>query len=192
MYGYNAGPPIAIPIYTVLPYCVIMQVIATKSKHIIMRLKLKVNILLYGYNAGPHMAILVLPYSVIQEQMNLLHGNKLSPWEDFPFGSDVISPNQLCKCTCMYRCWSKHMPEQLGFAPGKYNCFINRMFTSIQVNNLERDCIKSRRDKIGITRHIMMHQVLYNVHVTLFIGQLHNITSKLKILQIIMWNIGMA
>ena len=33
--------------------------------------------------------------------------------------------------------------------------------------------IKSRRDKIGITRHIMMHQVLYNVHVTLFIGQLH-------------------
>ena len=28
---------------------------------------------------------------------------------------------------------------------------------------LERDCIKSRRDKIGITRPIMMHQVLYNV-----------------------------
>ena len=28
-----------------------------------------------------------------------------SPWEDFfvnPFGSDIISPNQLCKCTCMY------------------------------------------------------------------------------------------
>ena len=55
-------------------------------------------------------------------------------------------------------------------------------YTCIQVNekicNLEReyrDCIKSRRDKIGITRHIMMHQVLYNVHVTLFIGQLHNI-----------------
>ena len=44
--------------------------------------------------------------------------------------------------------------------------------------NLEReyrDCIKSKRDKIGITRHIMLHQVLYNVHVTLFIGQLHNI-----------------
>ena len=39
--------------------------------------------------------------------MNLLHGNKFSPWEDFfvnPFGSDVISPNPLCKCTCMYRC----------------------------------------------------------------------------------------
>ena len=52
----------------------------------------------------------------------------------------------------------------------------------LQVNekiyNLEReyrDCIKRKRDKIGITRHIMMHQVLYNVHVTLFIGQLHNI-----------------
>ena len=25
MYGYNTGPPIAIPIYTVLPYCVIRQ-----------------------------------------------------------------------------------------------------------------------------------------------------------------------
>ena len=47
-----------------------MQVIATKSIHII-----------------------------IQELMNLLHGNKFSPWEDFfvnPFGSDVINPNQLC------------------------------------------------------------------------------------------------
>ena len=47
-----------------------------------------------------------------------------------------------------------------------------------KIRNLEReyrDCIKSRRDKIRITRHIMMHQVLYNVHVTLFIGQLHNI-----------------
>ena len=34
--------------------------------------------------------------------MNLLDGNKFSPWENFfvnPFGSDVISPNQLCKCT---------------------------------------------------------------------------------------------
>ena len=50
-----------------------MQVIATKSVHII-----------------------------IQELMNLLDGNKFSPWENFfvnPFGSDVISPNQLCKCT---------------------------------------------------------------------------------------------
>ena len=60
----------------------ILQVIATKSIHI------------------------------IQELMNLLHGKKFSPWEDFfvnPFGSDVISPNPLCKCTCTYRCWSKHM-----------------------------------------------------------------------------------
>ena len=39
--------------------------------------------------------------------MNLLHGNKFSPWEDFfvnPFGSDVINPNQLCKCSYMYVC----------------------------------------------------------------------------------------
>ena len=62
--------------------------------------------------------------------MNLLHGNKFSPWEDFfvnPFGSDVINPNQLCKCTCMYRCWSKHMcgGTMKKFTPGKYNCFIN-------------------------------------------------------------------
>ena len=56
----------------------ILQVIATKSMHII-----------------------------IQELMNLLHGNKFSPWEDFfvnPFGSDVINPYQLCKCSYMYVC----------------------------------------------------------------------------------------
>ena len=28
MYGYNAGPPMAIPIYTVLPYCVIQEYIS--------------------------------------------------------------------------------------------------------------------------------------------------------------------
>ena len=53
-----------------------MQVIAAKSVHII-----------------------------IQELMNLLRGDRFSLWEDFfvnPFGSDVISPNRLCKCTCMY------------------------------------------------------------------------------------------
>ena len=31
MYGYNAGQPMAIPIYTVLPYCVI-TLVARKSK----------------------------------------------------------------------------------------------------------------------------------------------------------------
>ena len=49
-------------------------------------------------------------YIIIQELMNLLHGNKFSLWEDFfvnPFDSDVISPNQLC--VYRYRCWSKHM-----------------------------------------------------------------------------------
>ena len=52
------------------------------------------------YNAGHSYKI-----NIIQELMNLLHGNKFSPWEDFfvnPFSSDVISSNQLCKCTCMY------------------------------------------------------------------------------------------
>ena len=41
----------------------------------------------------------------IHIMMNLLHGNKFSPQEDFfinPFSSDVISPNQLCNFTCMY------------------------------------------------------------------------------------------
>ena len=36
---------------------------------------------------------------IIQVLMNLLHGNKFSPWEDFfvnPFSSEAISPNQLC------------------------------------------------------------------------------------------------
>ena len=35
-----------------------------------------------------------------------------------------------------------------------------------------RDCIKSRRDKIGITRHIMKHHVIH------FIRQLHNIILR--------------
>ena len=42
--------------------------------------------------------------------------------------------------------------------------------------NLEReyrDCIKSRRDKIGITRHIMMHQVLYIVQLPIKEGDMH-------------------
>ena len=46
--------------------------------------------------------------------------------------------------------------------------------TYSQVNdkicNLQREYRDCRRDKTGITRYIMMHQVLYNVHVTLFIG----------------------
>ena len=60
MYGYNAGQPMAIPIYTVLPYC------------------------------------------VIQELMNLLHGNKFSPWEDFfvnPFGSVLTNYVSVHVCT---------------------------------------------------------------------------------------------
>ena len=55
---------------------------------------------------------------------------------------------------------------------------LNYMQVNEKMCNLEReyrDCMKSRRDKIRITRHIMMHKVLYNVHVTLFVGQLHNI-----------------
>ena len=31
MYGYNAGPPMAIPIYTVLPYCVIIEAVWNNS-----------------------------------------------------------------------------------------------------------------------------------------------------------------
>ena len=49
----------------------------------------------------------IATHTVILELMNLLHGNTFSPWEDFfvnPFSSDVISPNQLCKCTCTYNC----------------------------------------------------------------------------------------
>ena len=47
-----------------------------------------------------------------------------------------------------------------------------------QVNecNLEReyrDCIKSRRGKIRITRHIMMHQVLYIVQLPNEEGDMH-------------------
>ena len=44
----------------------------------------------------------MLSIALVQELMNLLDGNKFSPLENFianPFGSDVISPNQLYKCT---------------------------------------------------------------------------------------------
>ena len=50
------------------------------------------------------MHVIYVATTLILELMNLLHRNKFSPWEDFfviPFGSDVISPNQLCKCTCI-------------------------------------------------------------------------------------------
>ena len=56
-----------------------------------------------------------------------------------------------------------------------YACSIHDIQVNKKIEREYRDCIKSRRDKIRITKHIMMHQVLYNVHVTLFIGQLHNI-----------------
>ena len=45
-----------------------------------------------------------------------------------------------------------------------------------KICNLEReyrDCIKSRRDKIRITRHIMMHQVLYIVQLPSEEGDVH-------------------
>ena len=45
-----------------------------------------------------------------------------------------------------------------------------------QVNEqFRKDCIKSRRDKIRITRHIMMHQVLYIVQLPDDEGDMHNI-----------------
>ena len=60
---------------------------------------------MYGYNAGQPMAIptyTVLPYCVIQGLMNLLHGNKFSPWEDFfvnPFGSVLTNYVSVHVCT---------------------------------------------------------------------------------------------
>ena len=137
MYGYNAGPPMVIPIYTVLPYCVIYPCI---------------------HNAPFVMYWLRLFVAFFQEMYT-----EFSLWS----GSSNVSIYQ-------------DPPSTVFF----FVCYIhiNYAIIILQVNekicNLEReyrDCIKSRRDKIGITRHIMMHQVLYNVHVTLFIGQLHNI-----------------
>ena len=49
-----------------------------------------------------------------------------------------------------------------------------------KICNLEReyrDCIKSRKDKIGITRHIMMHQVLFY-----YIVQLPNEEGDMRII----------
>ena len=43
--------------------------------------------------------------------------------------------------------------------------------------NLERENRDSRRDKIGITRRIMMHQVLYIVQLPNEEGDMHIITE---------------
>ena len=67
--------------------------------------------------------------TIIQELMDLLHGYKFSPWEDFfvnPFSSDLISPNQLCTCT------------YIGTGAGRSTCS--------GTMNLNRD---SLRDKTG-------------------------------------------
>ena len=47
------------------------------------------------------------------------------------------------------------------------------MSSVITKSSKKRDCIKSRRDKIGITRHIMMHQVLYIVQLPNEEGDMH-------------------
>ena len=39
---------------------------------------------------------------------------------------------------------------------------------------------KSRRDKTGIIKHIIMHHVLYNVHVTLFMHNISHSTGMAK------------
>ena len=63
--------------------------------------------------------------------MNLLHGNKLSPWEDFfvnTFSSEAISPNQLCTCICMYigaGASQSICSGTMNLTPGKYSCFPN-------------------------------------------------------------------
>ena len=43
----------------------------------------------------------------------------------------------------------------------------------MQLEREYRDCIKSRRDKIGITRHIMMHLVLCTVQLPNEEGDMH-------------------
>ena len=47
MYGYNAGPPMAIPIYTVLPYCVIQSLYSLSRMHLL------VHILIDAYSCHP-------------------------------------------------------------------------------------------------------------------------------------------
>ena len=74
---------------------------------------------------------------------------------------------------------NKEASEQTGGDDGELRPILGGE-CSAEVNekicNLEReyrDCIKSRRDKIGITRHIMMHQVLYIVQLPNEEGDMH-------------------
>ena len=66
------------------------------------------------------------------------------------------SPNSILyngRCSMSRVITKSSKKKDKGQVNGK-NCNLEREY---------RDCIKSRRDKIGITGHIMMHQVLYIV-----------------------------
>ena len=119
---------------------------------------------------------------IIQELMNLLHGNRFSPLFVNPFGSDVINPNQLCTCTTYIStdagqstCSGKmnlntFCSWELTFTSGpnsRYYVKCNYYKKDKSTFNLERDCTE------GITKHIMMHQVLYIVQLPNEEGDVH-------------------
>ena len=71
----------------------------------------------------------------------------------------------------------------ISFLPGRISLLtLSVLMLSVLTNYVSvhvctgagcRDCIKSIRDKIGITRHIMMHQVLYMVQLPNEEGDMH-------------------
>ena len=74
-----------------------------------------------------------------------------------------MSPLSLCNCTIYLVECPALWGERERTPPVVLNVVTNTYRWSSSITSK-----KSRRDKIGITRHIVMHQVLYNVHVTLF------------------------
>ena len=67
-------------------------------------------------------------------------------------------------CTSTYRHSVSFLPVATHIQIEQENCNLEREY---------RDCIKSRKDKIGITRRIMMHQVLYVVQLPNEEGDMH-------------------
>ena len=89
-------------------------------------------------------------YSAGADELAIMHRNRFSPSEDFfvnPFSSVLTIMQDIIDSSIFITKSSKE-----GQETSKYN--LKREY---------RDCIKSRRDKIRITRHIIMHQVLYIV-----------------------------
>ena len=125
MYGYNAEPPIAIPIYTVLPYCVIHFVI---------------------YSLTPFFCVLTIHYNADQMHVyepEILHVNRCSSKLVHRYIIYSLTPF-FCVLTIHYNAGQIHVKTPMNIAckpvffqasAEVYDLFVNP-FTSWRSNTL--------------------------------------------------------